>query len=251
MSSPIALQLYSIREVLEKDYQAGIEAIAAMGYRGVETAGFPGTTAAEAGRLFKKLGLDVPAAHSAMPLGEQKESSLDAACECGAKRLISGFGADRFATLDGVRQSCDQFNEAFANCRERGLPFGIHNHWWEFGKVEGKLVLDLMIERLEPGVFFEIDTYWARTAGSDPAAVVKRLGKRAPLLHLKDGPFIIEEPMTALGEGKMDFAPIVEASRGNAEWLIVELDRCATDMMEAVRKSYFYLTGKGWAHGTR
>jgi sugar phosphate isomerase/epimerase len=68
--------------------------------------------------------------------------------------------------------------------------------------------------------------------------VIKELGARVPLLHIKDGPADSREAnMVAVGEGVMDVAGIVAAGK-SAEWLIVELDRCATDMLEAVRKSY-------------
>jgi hypothetical protein len=52
MSAPIALQLYSLRELLNIDYAAGIRKVAEIGYAGVETAGFPGTTPQAAAQLF-------------------------------------------------------------------------------------------------------------------------------------------------------------------------------------------------------
>jgi hypothetical protein len=55
--------------------------------------------------------------------------------------------------------------------------------------------------------------------------------------------------MTAVGDGVMDWPSVIQAGQGRAEWLIVELDRCATDMLEAVSRSYTYLTQKGYAHG--
>ena len=66
---------------------------------------------------------------------------------------------------------------------------------------------------------------------------------------LKDGPLVQTEPMVAVGQGKMDIESIIAAGAGSTEWLVVELDRCATDMMTAVEKSYTYLVEKGWAHG--
>jgi hypothetical protein len=53
--------------------------------------------------------------------------------------------------------------------------------------------------------------------------------------------------MTAAGDGKVNFPAIVEAAGPNTRWMIVELDRCATDMFEAVVRSYKYLVGKGLA----
>ncbi len=72
-------------------------------------------------------------------------------------------------------------------------------------------------------------------------ALVKELGPRAPLLHIKDGPAVKNEPMVAVGDGMMDFPSLIQAAGENTEWLIVELDQCATDMLEAVGKSYRYL----------
>jgi sugar phosphate isomerase/epimerase len=108
-----------------------------------------------------------------------------------------------------------------------------------------------MMKHLSPDVLFELDCYWIKTGGPDPAAVVREVGARAPLLHIKDGPCKKGEPMTAVGDGIIDWAPVVQASAGTAEWLIVELDSCKTDMMEAVRKSYNYLVGRNLARGNK
>ena len=80
---------------------------------------------------------------------------------------------------------------------------------------------------------------------------MRELGARAPLLHIKDGPCVMDAPMTAVGDGVQDVSGIVAAGVGATEWLIVEIDRCATDMLEAVTKSYRYMIGKGLAHGRR
>jgi hypothetical protein len=78
---------------------------------------------------------------------------------------------------------------------------------------------------------------------------VRRLGWRAPLLHIKDGPGDQHSPQLAAGAGIMDIPAIVEAAGDHVEWMIVELDHCATDMMSAVEESLRYLTSKGLAHG--
>ena len=104
---------------------------------------------------------------------------------------------------------------------------------------------------LDPGIFLQVDTYWVNTGGGDSVKVIENLGERAPLIHIKDGPCDPGEPMTAVGEGKMEFAPIIDATQGTAEWLIVEIDRCNGSMMSAVERSYSYLTGQGLARGAR
>jgi sugar phosphate isomerase/epimerase len=248
--APLALQLYSIRETLNADYEAGIRAVAALGYAGVETAGFPGTTPAAAGALFRELGLRVCAMHSPMPLGDKQAEVLEAAAAVGASRLVMAWKPpELFASLDNIRRVCDELNEADAVCRGHALAVGYHNHDQEFQMVDGRPALLHMLDYLTPSVFFEVDTYWAKVAGFDPAEIIRTLGSRAPLLHIKDGPAKKDAPMTAVGDGVMDLASIVNAGREHAEWLIVEIDRCATDMMTAVDQSYYYLRAKGWGHG--
>ncbi|MBM4049504.1 MAG: sugar phosphate isomerase/epimerase [Planctomycetes bacterium] len=251
MPAPVALQLYTLRESLAKNFEAGVRKVAELGYVGVETAGFPGTTPAAAAKLFKELGLEVCSAHVGLPVGPKKQEVLDTMNTIGSKRIVTGFGPDQYKTTDLIKASCAKFNEAAAVARENGMTLGIHNHWWEFQQVEGRHVYKVMLENLDPGVFFEVDTYWVQTGGCDPAAVVKELGKRAPLLHIKDGPCVKELPMTAVGEGKVNFPAVVKAAGANAQWMIVELDRCATDMMDAVVKSYGYLVKNGLARGKK
>ncbi|MCK5851954.1 sugar phosphate isomerase/epimerase [bacterium] len=220
-----------------------------MGYIGVETAGFPGTTPENAAKLFKELELEVPSAHTAMPIGESKQETLDVMYALDSKRIVSGLGPENFLTTDLVKKSCEKINEASAVAVENGLSFVYHNHWWEFLTVNNRSVYKIMLDYLVPEVLFELDTYWVKTAGLNPTAVIRELGKRIPLLHVKDGSCKKDEAMTAVGDGIMDFNSIVEAGKTTVEWMIVELDRCDTDMMEAVKKSYVYLTSNKLANG--
>jgi sugar phosphate isomerase/epimerase len=252
MASPIALQLYSVREYAQQHgYEDAVRKVAAMGYVGVEPAGFPGSTPEAAGKLFRELGLQVPSAHVALPLGDQKNEVLDTMRAIGSTRIVTGKGPGDFDTVDKIKATCNLFNEANAVAKENGMAFGIHNHWWEYIQVEGRFVYELMLETLEPDILLEVDTYWVNTAGVNPAEIVNLYGKRAALLHIKDGPCVKSEPMTAVGDGVMDFPAIIEAGKPHTEWLIVEIDRCATDMMEAVAKSYTYLVGSGLAKGNK
>jgi sugar phosphate isomerase/epimerase len=251
MPAPIALQLYSVREIAKNDYAGTVKKVAEMGYVGVEPAGFPGSNVDDAVKIYQDLGLTVCSAHLPMPIGAAKNEALDLAAKLGCKRMVSGFGPDAFATKDKIKETCAKFNEASANAKAAGRQFGIHNHWWEYIEIEGEYVYKQMMKHLSPDVLFELDCYWIKTGGPDPAAVVREVGARAPLLHIKDGPCKKGEPMTAVGDGIIDWAPVVQASAGTAEWLIVELDSCKTDMMEAVRKSYNYLVGRNLARGNK
>ncbi|MBT3346618.1 MAG: sugar phosphate isomerase/epimerase [Gemmatimonadetes bacterium] len=253
MPAPISLQLYTLREQAAVDYTGIVTQVADMGYIGVEPAGYPGTTVEGAAKLYKDLGLKCATAHLGLPVGDDKQSNIDQAGILGVDHIVTGKGPDDFKTLDLLKATCELFNEAALNAKEAGFKFSIHNHWWEFSPLEetGEVVYKHMLEHLSQDVHFEVDTYWVQTGGCDPAAVVKELGSRCPLLHIKDGPCDREKDMTACGEGIVDIPAIVAAAGDTTEWMIVELDRCETDMVEAVKKSYDYLVGEGLAAGNK
>ena len=250
MTPPIALQLYSLRAETARDFSGTLKKVAGLGYAGVETANFTGTTIPAAAELFKDLGLTVCAAHLPLPVGERQAEVLESMQALDCRELVcASQPRELFQTAEGVRKACAALNEASAVARAHGLRLHYHNHWFEFQVLDGRQAFDRLRDCLAPEVYFEVDTYWAQTAGVDPAALLAKLGPRAPLLHIKDGPAVQGQPMTALGEGVMNIPGLLQASAGQAEWLIVELDECATDMFEAVRRSYDFLVAKGLGHG--
>jgi sugar phosphate isomerase/epimerase len=242
MSAPIALQLYSVREQLEADFEGTLERVAAMGYTAVESGQFAGDPRRQA-ELFGNLGLQVVAAHVKPPVGKDRETTLAFMDALGTDRLVVPWLDPKvyYESAEGVQKAAALLNEAAANSSEHGLRFFYHNHDFEFGRIDGRLIFDMLQEQLDPAVLFEIDTYWVQTAGVNATAVVRELGARAPLLHIKDGLLKRDLPMVAVGDGQMNFKETIPAGDPFTEWLIVELDRCAGDMMLAVSRSLAYL----------
>jgi sugar phosphate isomerase/epimerase len=242
MADHVAVILYSVRDLLPTNFEGVVRKLAAMGYEGVEMTGFAGTTPKAAAKLFKELHLAVTSAHVfPPPTGDSLKKVVDDLAELGTKTVVSGFGPDRYKTLDATRQACDELNAAAKVAEAAGLRFCVHNHDFEYYSVEGSHPYKIMLDKLDPKVGFELDTYWIKTGGCDPAAVVKEVGKRAPLLHIKDGPAVRGKPMVAVGDGAVDFPAVIKAGKGATEWLIVEFDECATDIMVALEKSCKYL----------
>lgn len=247
---PIGIQLYTVREQLALDFEGVIRRVAAMGYAGVEFGGMYGESPQAATLLCRELGLQISSMHAPTPMLENLTFAIDTAHALGVKRVVCPWiPLEQFATLDDIRASCDELNTANEVMRGNDLELHYHNHWQECARVSDKFVYQHMLDFLEPTIGFEVDVYWAKTAGVDPTAMLRELGKRAPLLHIKDGLATMDADMTAVGEGVLDFSAIANASRDTAEWWIVELDRCATDMLQAVEKSYQYITQRGFAHG--
>jgi sugar phosphate isomerase/epimerase len=250
MTKPIALQLYSLREASAQDFDGVIRQVADMGYVGVETAGFTGTTVSQAAQLFQSLGLQVVSAHSGLPLDDAQAEILETMATLGCSRLvIPWLPPDQFQTIDQIKRNCERLNAGNAVARANGLTLFYHNHWWEYEAVDGQMPYQIMLQELDPTVQFEVDVYWVQAAGHNPADVIRELGARTTLLHIKDGSGDKDQPMTAVGEGVVDIPSVVAAGAQNVEWLIVELDRCATDMATAVQKSYQYMTANNLAQG--
>lgn len=261
--APIALQLYTVRDEIKKDIAGTLQKVAAIGFEAVETAFWPeGISVKQAGKYLKDAGLSVCSAHVELPVGDKKTVFLETAETFNCKRMIwHGWPEDkRYSSLDGTKELADIYNEANHFAKSNGLQFGLHNHWWEFrNKVDGRYVYEVLLERIEPDIFFEIDTYWVKVAGHDPAKIVKDFGPRAQFLHIKDGPakwseFLAEDnpdPMVAAGKGTQNFPTIVKAANGNTRWMVVEMDKVATDLFTAIQDSYTYLVKNRLAKGKK
>ena len=247
-SNPLALQLYTVRDELARDRTAVLTAIRSFGYGAVEP--YDVMTDPDALRAdLDQAGLAVCSVH-ARALGEDAGALLDGARRVGADTVIvPSVPAARFADRAAVAALARDLNEAAAQAAGAGLRFGYHNHAFEFAQVDGRAGLEVLADALDQAVILEVDTYWAAVGAQDPDAVpalLRRLGDRVRYLHVKDGPVTKDDPMTAVGTGRMPVAEILAAAPA-AEWHVVELDRCATDMLTAVRASIEWLTARGLA----
>jgi sugar phosphate isomerase/epimerase len=249
---PISLQLYTVRDEAAVDFPAVLRQVAEIGYKGVEMSSLHGMTAPAVRALLDDLGLEVSSGHMAMPTAENAAQLVDECQVLGVPKLISGFGPDQLATMDGCLQAAAQMRDALDALAGSGIGFGIHNHYWEWDhQLDGQYPEDILLDNA-PGAFAELDVYWAACGGVDVPAQVARLAARLPLLHIKDGPIEPRQPMTAVGAGKLDMPAIVGAADPSVlEWLVVELDSCATDMMQAVADSYRYLVDSGLGSGNK
>lgn len=248
---PISVQLYSLREDIKRlGFPAILEKVADMGYAGVELAGLHGLSASDLKQIIDRLGLRVSSAHGGYPDQTNVAEIAATAKTLGyACHIVPGMAHDHFASLERAATSGAQFEEAARLLAGHGLRLGYHNHDFELAHpCNGKYPLESFFEAA-PSSFAQVDTYWVRVGGADLPAFLRRLGKQAPLLHIKDGPAVRGQPMTAVGRGVMDWPAIMGAVHPTTEWLVVELDECATDMIEAVAESYRFLTSKGWARG--
>jgi sugar phosphate isomerase/epimerase len=248
---PIGLQLYSLREESRNDFVGVLRKVAEIGFRGVEPAGFYGLSPQEFRRIVESEGMVVSSSHGPWAKPENLQEVIDTAGALGIDLVCSGFGPEQYEDMEAIKTTAEMVNSMQETLAQAGLKLFMHNHFWEYRQVEGRLAYEHFAE-LAPKVLFELDTYWAANFGAnDPATEVARLKSRTPLLHIKDGPMTSKEaPMVACGQGRMDIPAVIGAADpGVLEWLIIELDRCATDMLTAVRESFRYLVDQELGEG--
>jgi sugar phosphate isomerase/epimerase len=246
MINPLAVQLYTLRQELPGDRAGVLRRLAGFGYGAVE----PYDVISDPGGLRADLdaaGLAACSVH-ARPFGADADAAFRGTWTVGADTVIVPYmPPERFADAGTVRALAADLNGAAARAAGHGLRLGYHNHDVELSSlIGGRPALEVLADELDPDVLLEVDTYWAAVGGQDVPALLGRLGDRVRYLHVKDGPVTRDDPMTAVGAGKMPVADILAASP-SAEWKVVELDACATDMMEAVADSIAWLARHGLA----
>lgn len=131
MIPPIALQLYTLRDQLANDFVGVMKKVAEIGFVGVETAFFPDHISfTEAAKIIRDLGLEIPAAHCEIPLGDQQEPVLAQAAALGCDYLVwHGWPQDAdYGTVAGVKRLAERYNQANEVAIAHGYRFGIHNH---------------------------------------------------------------------------------------------------------------------------
>jgi sugar phosphate isomerase/epimerase len=119
----------------------------------------------------------------------------------------------------------------------------------------GTYPFEKLLNLINDDIFFEIDTYWVKTAGQDPAEIIRKYSDRTEFLHIKDGPAEYSEdlgeglhdPMVPVGQGSQDFQAIADACGDNPTWMVVELDESAIDVFQAIEQSFNYLQNNNLA----
>jgi sugar phosphate isomerase/epimerase len=241
ISSPPALQLYTLREILPTGRAEVLRRVAEFGYGAVE----PYDVRTDPEQLRADLddaGLAVCSVHSNI-LGEDGETLLRGVRTVGGGTVIvPSVPPERYADAEAIAGLAKDLNQAAVKAADHGLRLGYHNHDFELSSiVGGRPGLEVLADALDPAVILEVDTYWAAVGGQDVPALLGRLGDRVRYLHVKDGPIGTRDDfMVAVGSGRMPVADILAACP-SAEWHVVELDRCATDMLTAVGDSLAWL----------
>jgi sugar phosphate isomerase/epimerase len=262
---PIGLQLYSVRNVLPKDYEGILKQLASLGYREVEAAGFFNHTAVDVKKAMNEAKLRCVSAHySLRDLLPKPDEIIQYGKDLGLEYIVCSSpwfkdpsrvkdpgsrAARESMTLDDWKWNAEQFNRVGEQVNIAGMNFAYHNHTPEFRSENGVMFYDELLRQTDPAkVSMELDCGWAAVAGQKPADLLTRYRDRIKMLHVKDFKLTsattpaTAPPSTELGHGTIDYRPIFAAAKqADIKHAFVEQEEFDMPAMEALKIDADYM----------
>ena len=237
----VALELYTVRDETKRDFEGTLRQVAQMGYAGVEFAGYGDLAAQAMAGLLAETGLKVAGTHVGLDglTGEKFDASISYCRSIGCPVMVLPSLAQEWRTLDGIHALGPLLNRIGRRCHDEGIDFGYHNHDFEFASVQGRTLLEHLLEITNPDlVKIELDIYWTAYAGHDPLTLLDKLGERVALVHFKD--MAADRSMTEVGKGILDMKNITAFVQQHGIWAVVEHDHPTLPSLESARISVEY-----------
>ncbi len=247
---PIGLQLFSVRELLPKDFDGTLAKVRAAGYTEVEAAGYYDKTAADWRKAMEKAGLRCVSTHHPLAvLKPRLDELIEYGHQLGLGYMVCSSATRRDPeakgplTLEDWRWVAGEYNRIGEKVKVAGMTFAIHNHIPEFGTEGGVVFYDELLRLTEPTlVSFEMDCGWVVAAGRNPVDYLSKTPERFPLLHIKDMVKGTNGEMhsSIMGRGVIDYRPILRAATGMKHYF-VEQEEFDLDVMESLRLDAEYM----------
>ncbi|MDR2649415.1 MAG: sugar phosphate isomerase/epimerase [Clostridiales bacterium] len=239
------IQLYSVREELQRDFPGTLRKLGKIGYTGVEFAGYGGYSAKDLKKLLAENNLKPMGTHSRVEaLLEHLDEEIEYNQILGTEYIILphyGGVSDR----DGILRMAELFLPAAEKITKAGMKFAYHNHAWEFAKYNGEYLLDIFYANTDPEIVLaELDLYWIAYAGADPLEYMKKYANRAKLLHIKQIKDYESKKCVDLNEGVIDFSEIIKTGkRSGVEYYILEQEEFEIDPFISVKNGIDFILG--------
>lgn len=273
----IGLQLYSIRNSLNKDPIHALQEISNMGYHFIETACHNAGSGNDTGiplrndalvNLLSELNLSIISAHLFPLIPERLKEIISFQKSLSNNNLV--IPMTFFRTKEDVLKEAAFLNQLGAQCAEENMHLFYHNHFYEYRQYDNESILELLMEHTNPDfVNLELDIFWTYRGGYNPLQILKKYGNRISLLHIKDLSSSFASSMnllqsipeehfidmdyfqsvvdpasfTEMGKGCIDYSSFFAEAFNycNPEYLILEQDYTSLDELDSVRISLNYL----------
>jgi sugar phosphate isomerase/epimerase len=248
-AKPIGLQLYTLRDVINKDVKGTIKQLTDWGYTKFETYGYSngqlfGMPSKEFNDYVKSLGARVVSGHYGIDIirGDFARAVADAKA-AGQEYVVLPWIDEPNRTLDGYKRIIDDVNKAAEIAKAGGVRMGYHNHDFEFQTVGDKTAFEMLMEGLDPNlVSFELDLYWVVRAGHDPEKIFAKYPGRFEQWHVKDMDKTAPGKNADIGTGSIDFKKLFAfAGQSGMKHWYVEQETYPVDPMSSTKNSIDYL----------
>ena len=256
MDKRIGAQLFTCRDYCKTapELEQTMKRVKEIGYKTVQISAIGAEiTGKEVKAAAESAGVEIVCTHRSFAeymekLDETIQLHLDMGCN------IAGLGmmpVESMQSKEALFEVLEKFNVIAKKCAENGITFGYHNHAFEFTKLDGKHVLDIIMENTDDNLKLILDTYWVAHAGIDPVKIMEKYADRIAVMHYKDKKVTGSNnaEIAEVGEGNLDWDAIIEANeRLGIKWAMVEQDRNWTDEdpFKSLEMSYKFLTTKGF-----
>lgn len=240
MEKKFAAQLYTVREEMQAGIKPLFKTLKEMGWAGVQLSALPqGYDPQEVVEALQENDLGVAGMHVSL---DRLENDLQGVIEevdlYGTKDIICPAVPGNMHNKAGFEQLKKRLNQIAKDAPNHRISY--HNHAFEFDiDVDGQEGLEYVLDPKDGNkVLAEIDVYWVKKGGFDPVKYIEPYANRMPIIHLKDMTDDERETFAEVGEGVIDFVPILQWGEENGvEWYAVEQDVCERAPLESLEIS--------------
>jgi sugar phosphate isomerase/epimerase len=244
----IGIQLYTIRDLVNKDFTGTLKTLSEIGYNSLEAAGyadrkFYGYSPKEYEKICLDFGLRPLSSHSGVSLSNADQIIEDTKAAGMDYLVLPWIGEDRRKSADHYKALAEELNQIGEKCKVAGLKFGYHNHAFEFEKKDGQIPYDILLENTEPDLcFMQLDFYWMVYGGFEPLDYFEKYPGRFELWHIKDMAGNEARESTEIGNGIIDFKAIYKKRElAGMKYFFLEQEAFNMDPIESITISYQFL----------
>ncbi|MBJ6360814.1 sugar phosphate isomerase/epimerase family protein [Paenibacillus sp. GCM10012307] len=250
----VALHLAMLRDYAQKDILGTIKRAGEMGYPAVEFTGYFGAKVSEIQKVLTECGLEAIASHYSINwqdlknMGKELAREIDYAQQLGIPRIITPWAPlQENPDIDDVNHLISIIEKAALQVNAAGLQFGYHNHVSDLILVNGRTVLDYLMQRIPRELLFlELDLGWVYMAGKSPDELIRTYSGRVPLIHFRD--LGRQRKDTEIGNGIVGFdRAFKEAASAGVEYYIVTQEQFGASPIESAELSLLYFKNRGLA----
>ena len=233
----LGIQLYMVKEDMERDPIGTLKQLGAMGYKQIESYGsdrgiFWGKSNTEFKKIASGYGLTLVSTHYNPCTLDEFNNLAAQSAEIGMKYLVCPWLGPQ-KNIEAFKTFADDFNKRGAICNKHGLRFGYHPHDYPYKPVNGELPIDVLLAGTDKElVDFQMDVYYTVTEGADPYAYITKHKGRFKMAHMRD---VLkhrlpaeskEESACDMGEGIIDFRKFIRTGQDNGmRYFFVEQSR--------------------------